>query len=96
MIADRQIHNAAQHPVPLDMAQVDAVEARILLDLRIGAAMSRLQTLNLQRRFPDHDISKDVISYGTPSRSYIDLSTTAVQGHVSSQPLGSSCLGTTK
>ncbi|KAI0730280.1 DNA topoisomerase, partial [Fomitopsis betulina] len=63
-IIPQQIHNAAQHPVPLDMAQVDAVEARILLDLRIGAAMSRFQTLNLQRRFPDYDLSEDVISYG--------------------------------
>ena len=96
MIADRQIHNAAQHPVPLDMAQVDAVEARILLDLRIGAAMSRLQTLSLQRRFPDHDLSEDVISYGTLSCSYIDFSTMAVQGHVSSRPSGSLCLGITK
>lgn len=77
-VANRQIHNAAQHPVPLDMAQVDAVEARILLDLRIGAAMSRLQTLSLQRRFPDHDLSEDVISYGTHYRLCVDLCTTAV------------------
>ncbi|KZT63870.1 prokaryotic type I DNA topoisomerase [Daedalea quercina L-15889] len=63
-IIPQQIHNAAQNPVALDMAQVNAVEARILLDLRIGAAMSRLQTLNLQRRFQDHDLSEDVISYG--------------------------------
>ncbi|TFY54110.1 hypothetical protein EVJ58_g9055 [Rhodofomes roseus] len=63
-IIPQQIHNAAQNPIALDMAQVNAVEARILLDLRIGAAMSRLQTLNLQRRFEDYDLTEGVISYG--------------------------------
>ena len=57
----RQIHNAAQHPVNLDMAQSNAVEARILLDLRIGAAFTRMQTLTLQARFQQ---LKEVISYG--------------------------------
>lgn len=59
--APRQIHHAAQHPVELDMAQSNAVQARIELDLRIGAAFTRLQTLNLQERF---DALKEVISYG--------------------------------
>ena len=58
----RQIHNAAQNPVNLDMAQASAVEARILLDLRIGSAFTRLQTLNLQRRY--EALKKEVISYG--------------------------------
>ena len=58
----RQIHNAAQHPVQLDMAQSNAVEARTLLDLRIGAAFTRLQTLQLQGRFDQ--LKNDVISYG--------------------------------
>lgn len=57
----RQIHNAAQNPVELDRAQADAVEARQVLDLRLGASFSRLQTLNLQGRFPQ---LKEVISYG--------------------------------
>lgn len=43
------------------MAQAYAVEARILLDLRIGAAFTRMQTRTLQQRF--HQL-KDVISYG--------------------------------
>ncbi|KAF9809736.1 hypothetical protein IEO21_07278 [Rhodonia placenta] len=60
-IIPQQIHNAAQHPVQLDTAQANAVEARILLDLRIGSAFTRLQTLNLQQRF---EVLKDVISYG--------------------------------
>ncbi|EMD37681.1 hypothetical protein CERSUDRAFT_50044 [Gelatoporia subvermispora B] len=60
-IIAQQIHHAAQHPVELDMAQSNAVQARIELDLRIGAAFTRLQTLNLQERF---DALKEVISYG--------------------------------
>ncbi|KAI0697280.1 DNA topoisomerase [Cytidiella melzeri] len=61
-IIAQQIHNAAQHPVLLDMAQSNAVEARIILDLRIGAAFTRLQTLYLQQRF--RQLEKEVISYG--------------------------------
>ncbi|KAK2464337.1 hypothetical protein APHAL10511_003794 [Amanita phalloides] len=49
-IIAQQIHNAAQHPVDLDQAQVDAVEARILLDLKIGSAFTRMQTLTLQHQ----------------------------------------------
>ena len=43
------------------MAQSNAVEARTLLDLRIGAAFTRLQTLTLKARFEQ---LKEVISYG--------------------------------
>ena len=46
------------------MAQANAVEARMLLDLRIGAAFTRLQTLTLQQRF---ERLKGVISYGARS-----------------------------
>ncbi|KAH9892651.1 prokaryotic type I DNA topoisomerase [Cubamyces lactineus] len=60
-IIAQQIHHAAQHPVQLDMAQANAVEARILLDLRIGSAFTRFQTLNLQNRY---DVLKEVVSYG--------------------------------
>ncbi|KAF8907833.1 DNA topoisomerase [Gymnopilus junonius] len=64
-IIAQQIHNAAQHPVELDLRQVDAVEARILLDLKIGAAFTRLQTLTLQGVLPQAERdSKGVISYG--------------------------------
>jgi len=58
----RQIHHAAQHPVALDYNQVHAVEARTLLDLRFGAAFTRLQTLRLQGRFPELELK--VVSYG--------------------------------
>ncbi|OSD06958.1 prokaryotic type I DNA topoisomerase [Trametes coccinea BRFM310] len=61
-IIAQQIHNAAQHPIELDMAQSHAVETRILLDLRIGAAFTRLQTLNLQNRY--EALKKELVSYG--------------------------------
>jgi DNA topoisomerase-3 len=61
LIASRQIHHAAQHPVELDRAQADAVEARILLDLKVGAAFTRMQTLALQRQFAQLE---GVLSYG--------------------------------
>lgn len=60
----RQIHNAAQNPVELDRLQADAVEARIILDLKVGAAFTRLQTLVLQGRVPQIADEKSVVSYG--------------------------------
>ena len=63
-ILDRQIHNAAQRPVELDQSQADAVEARIILDLRLGAAFTRMQTLALQNRFTQLKEASGPISYG--------------------------------
>jgi DNA topoisomerase-3 len=66
-IIAQQIHRAAQNPVELDMAQADAVEARTILDLRIGAAFTRMQTLVLQQRVPqlkDEDGKSSIVSYG--------------------------------
>jgi len=60
----RQIHNAAQNPVELDKAQADAVDARTILDLRLGAAFTRMQSLILQARFPELNNQKKPISYG--------------------------------
>ncbi|ETW80507.1 hypothetical protein HETIRDRAFT_46055 [Heterobasidion irregulare TC 32-1] len=60
-IISQQIHHAAQHPVELDLAQAAAVDARIMLDLRVGAALTRMQTLTLQARLNE---IKDTISYG--------------------------------
>ncbi|KAF8329298.1 DNA topoisomerase [Amanita rubescens] len=62
-IIAQQIHNAAQHPVNLDEAQAKAVEARILLDLKIGSAFTRLQTLTLQSQIAQL-AEAGVISYG--------------------------------
>lgn len=59
-----QIHHAAQNTVPLDQAQADAVDARIVLDLRIGAAFTRMQTLNLQRRLGQIVDAGTPVSYG--------------------------------
>jgi len=38
------------------------VDARIELDLRIGAAFTRFQTLSIQRSFSE--LAKQLISYG--------------------------------
>jgi DNA topoisomerase III len=65
-IIPQQIHRAAQNPVELDMAQADAVEARMLLDLRIGAAFTRMQTLSLQNNLPQKFEGNGPISYGAP------------------------------
>ncbi|KAG0313479.1 DNA topoisomerase [Dissophora globulifera] len=52
---------AMQQPALLDLRQADAVDARIELDLRIGASFTRFQTLSFQNRFPGVE---GVISYG--------------------------------
>ncbi|EOR02841.1 hypothetical protein E3P92_03141 [Wallemia ichthyophaga] len=61
-IIPNQIHHAARNPVMLDMKQVRAVETRIELDLRIGAAFTRLMTLNLSKQVAELD--GKLISYG--------------------------------
>ncbi|GLB36997.1 putative introduces a single-strand break via transesterification at a target site in duplex DNA [Lyophyllum shimeji] len=63
-IIAQQIHRAAQHPVELDRAQADAVEARITLDLKVGAAFTRMQTLILQNHFAQLANANHVVSYG--------------------------------
>lgn len=59
-----EIHHAAQNHVELDMRQVQAVRARSELDLRIGAAFTRLQTMRLRHYFNEQERAK-VISYGS-------------------------------
>ena len=44
----RHVMRAALNPVNLDEYQVNAVAARIELDLRLGASFTRFQTLTLQ------------------------------------------------
>lgn len=58
----RQIHQACRQANDLDMRQADAVSARIDLDLRAGAAFTRLMTVTLQNRIPD--LADQTISYG--------------------------------
>ncbi|KAG8969678.1 DNA topoisomerase [Tulasnella sp. 419] len=61
-IIPAQIHRAAQNPIELDMAQAAAVDARSLLDLRLGAAFTRMQCLALQRSLPQ--LNESMMSYG--------------------------------
>ncbi|KAJ1026722.1 hypothetical protein NDA16_002320 [Ustilago loliicola] len=63
-IIDSQIHVACQNTVELDWRAADAVESRIQLDLRIGAAFTRMQTMALQNRMPALRDASQVISYG--------------------------------
>ncbi|KAI5290842.1 DNA topoisomerase [Ascosphaera aggregata] len=54
---------AAQNPVELDEKQANAVAARMELDLRIGAAFTRLQTLRLNTL--GGPLENKIISYGS-------------------------------
>ena len=63
---DSHVVQAANHPVDLDDRQVNAVAARIELDLRIGASFTRLQTLELQPL--GEKLRDNMISYGTQTR----------------------------
>lgn len=58
---ERQIHRACMAPVELDLNAAYAVEARQEIDLRAGAAFTRLQTKELRSRFGLKDM---LISYG--------------------------------
>ena len=55
--------HAAHNPILLDEKQANAVAARIELDLRIGAAFTRLQSMNLKPIVEQVQEVK-VISYG--------------------------------
>ncbi|CAG8705748.1 10050_t:CDS:10, partial [Acaulospora morrowiae] len=61
-VIPQQIHHAWQTPTDLDYRQSNAVDARMELDLRVGAAFTRSQTLALRNLFPE--LSNNVISYG--------------------------------
>ena len=54
---------AAQNPINLDERQVNAVAARIEIDLRLGAAFTRFQTLTLQTM--GEEFQDRMISYGS-------------------------------
>lgn len=59
-----EIHRAARNYAILDMKQAEAVRVRSELDLRIGAAFTRLQTLQLKNFFTPF-ADKKIISYGS-------------------------------
>lgn len=66
---NRHVLRAARALTDVDENQANAVAARIELDLRIGAAFTRLQSLQLQRMCAD--LSNKLISYGTYLLQYI-------------------------
>ncbi|KAF4597991.1 DNA topoisomerase [Pleurotus pulmonarius] len=83
-IIAQQIHNAAQHPVELDQAQADAVEARTILDLKIGAAFTRYQTKTL-KALANMPGELKVISYGPcqfPTLGFVVARYNDVQGFI--------------
>lgn len=57
------------------MRSANAVAARIALDLRVGAAMTRMQTFALQSRF--ELLSDKVISYGKHAEGPLFSSTSS-------------------
>lgn len=60
----RDLNRAAQHPTELDMRQINAVKARSELDLRTGAAFTRLLTLRIRNLFFSPE-EKKILSYGS-------------------------------
>ncbi|KAJ3019063.1 UNVERIFIED_CONTAM: DNA topoisomerase [Siphonaria sp. JEL0065] len=63
VIQDREIQQAWRTLGNMDMLKVAAVEARQELDLRIGAAFTRFQTLQLRQEF--NQLDGMIISYGS-------------------------------
>ncbi|XP_028670259.1 DNA topoisomerase 3-alpha [Erpetoichthys calabaricus] len=63
-ITPNSIRNAWQNLSEPDLNTSDAVDIRQELDLRIGAAFTRFQTLRLQKIFPNV-LSDQLISYGS-------------------------------
>lgn len=61
-LIERDILRAVQNPDRPNKNLNDAVEARQEIDLRIGSAFTRFQTIRLQKRFDS--LGKSVISYG--------------------------------
>ncbi len=60
-LIERDIFRTLKHPDRPNSHMNDAVDTRQEIDLRIGAAFTRFQTLRLQRRFED---IQGVVSYG--------------------------------
>ncbi|KAI8811291.1 DNA topoisomerase [Cladochytrium replicatum] len=63
VVQPREIKQAWDNLVMLDLLQAAAVNARQELDLRIGAAFTRFQTLHAQVRFVE--LAKKILSYGS-------------------------------
>ena len=62
---------AALNPINLDDRQVNAVAARMEIDLRLGACFTRFQTLNIQSL--SESLADRVISYGASSQTLLQI-----------------------
>jgi DNA topoisomerase-3 len=62
-LLNRHVIQAARNPVELDERQAQAVNARIEIDLRVGAIFTRILSLNLKEMVKAVQEVK-VISYG--------------------------------
>ena len=85
----RHVLRAANNPISLDDRQVNAVAARIELDLRLGASFTRFQTLTLQ--LMGGDLAERVISYGSLPESMFYTCTTLTRHRVMPIPYTRFC-----
>lgn len=76
-----EIVHAINNLVPLDMKLADAVRARSELDLRVGSAFTRFQTLRFQNAFPE--LQEKIISYGTSHSYFILIEVTLISNECS-------------
>jgi DNA topoisomerase-3 len=67
-VLHRDLMQALEALVPLNQNYCDAVDARMEIDLRIGSAFTRFQTLRLRDKFSEltraADGKQNVLSYG--------------------------------
>ncbi|XP_056391516.1 DNA topoisomerase 3-alpha [Hyla sarda] len=83
-ITPRSIRAACENLIQPDQNVSDAVDVRSELDLRIGAAFTRFQTLRLQKIFPSV-LSSQLISYGScqfPTLGFVVERFKAIQAFV--------------
>ncbi|XP_008564435.1 PREDICTED: DNA topoisomerase 3-alpha isoform X1 [Galeopterus variegatus] len=83
-ITSRAVRMACENLAEPDQRVSDAVDVRQELDLRIGAAFTRFQTLRLQRIFPEV-LAEQLISYGScqfPTLGFVVERFKAIQAFV--------------
>ncbi|XP_058559743.1 DNA topoisomerase 3-alpha isoform X1 [Neofelis nebulosa] len=83
-ITPRAVQTACENLTEPDPRVSDAVDVRQELDLRIGAAFTRFQTLRLQRIFPEV-LAEQLISYGScqfPTLGFVVERFKAIQAFV--------------
>uniref|UniRef100_A0A8D2Q8Z5 DNA topoisomerase n=1 Tax=Varanus komodoensis TaxID=61221 RepID=A0A8D2Q8Z5_VARKO len=83
-ITPRAIQAACENLTQPDQNVSDAVDVRQELDLRIGAAFTRFQTMRLQKTFPDV-LAEQLISYGScqfPTLGFVVERFKAIQSFV--------------